>query len=306
MENRGIEFMFDYTIVKQRNFEFSVNFNASRNENIVVRLPDNYSLEYGNMLDNGNYKISIQPGRPIGGFLGYRYLGVYVDDSDAVVRDKEGNIVYAVDGITPMNMIHGGSSGYVYQGGDAKYNDRNNDGKIDELDIEYLGDLNPDIMGGGGFRIKYKNLVLNSFFHYKLGQEIINQTRMDTEKMYNHDNQSKAVNWRWRREGDVTHMPRALYNKGYNWLGSDRFVEDGSFVRLKTLSLSYVFPERACNKMNIRGLKVYSTAYNLFTWTNYSGQDPDVGAPSRPDSLPKDYSRTPPSRRIMLGINVSF
>lgn len=306
MENRGIEFMFDYTIVKQRNFEFSVNFNASHNENIVVRLPDNYSLEYGNMLDNGNYKISIEPGRPIGGFLGYRYLGVYVDDSDAVVRDKEGNIVYAVDGITPMNMIHGGSSGYVYQGGDAKYNDRNHDGKIDELDIEYLGDLNPNIMGGGGFRIKYKNLVVNSFFHYKLGQEIINQTRMDTEKMYNHDNQSKAVNWRWRREGDITHMPRALYNKGYNWLGSDRFVEDGSFVRLKTLSLSYVFTERACNKMNVKGLKVYSTAYNLFTWTNYSGQDPDVGAPSRPDSLPKDYSRTPPSRRIMLGINVSF
>ncbi len=66
---------------------------------------------------------------------------------------------------------------------------------------------------------------------------------MDTEKMYNYDNQSKATNWRWRREGDVTDMPRALYNEGFNWLGSDRFVEDGSYLSLKTLSLSYILPQ---------------------------------------------------------------
>lgn len=67
---------------------------------------------------------------------------------------------------------------------------------------------------------------------------------MDTEKMYNFDNQSLATNWRWRREGDVTDMPRALYNTGYNWLGSDRFVEDGSYLRLKSISLSYVFNKK--------------------------------------------------------------
>jgi hypothetical protein len=166
--------------------------------------------------------------------------------------------------------------------------------------------LNPDAMGGGGVRIKYKNFVLNSFFHFKVGQEIINQTRMDTENMYYHDNQSKAVNWRWRREGDVTHMPRALYLKGYNWLGSDRFVEDGTFLRLKTLSLSYNLDKKFCKKMGVKAVKMYSTAYNLFTWTNYSGQDPDVSPPSSPDKLPKDYSKTPPSRRLMLGINVTF
>ena len=247
------------------------------------------------MLDNGNYKIAIQPGQPMGGFYGYEFLGVYVDDDDAVVRDKNGAIIMGVDGFTPLKMIHGGTSGYVYQGGDAKYKDQNYDGKIDELDVVYLGDLNPDIMGGGGARLKYKNFVVNTFFHFKSGQKIINQTRMDTEKMYNHDNQSMATNWRWRSEGDSTHMPRALYNKGYNWLGSDRFVEDGSFIRLKTLSLSYIFDKKVCQKMNLKGLKVYATAYNLFTWTNYSGQDPDVSPPSRPDQLPKDYSRTPPS-----------
>lgn len=306
MENRGIELMIDYTVIKRKDFEFSMNFNSSRNENIVVRLPENYSLEYGNMLENGNYKISIQPGQAMGGFYGYEFLGVYPTDDDAIVYDKNGNIIYGVDGVTPLKMIHGGTSGYVYQGGDAIYNDRNHDGKIDELDITYLGDLNPSLMGGGGFRIKYKNVVLNSFLHYKIGHKIINQTRMDTENMYTHDNQSMATNWRWRSEGDITHMPRALYNKGYNWLGSDRFVEDGSFIRLKTVSLSYILGKNTCSKLNIKGAKVYATAYNLFTWTNYSGQDPDVAPPSRPDQLPKDYSRTPPSKRLMIGLNVTF
>jgi TonB-linked SusC/RagA family outer membrane protein len=306
MLNRGIEFMMDYTIIKKGDFELGFNFNVSRNENIVVRLPENYSLEYGDMLANGNYKINIQPGRPIGGFYGYRYSGVYVDDADAVVRDKDGNVIYSVDGETPMNMIMGGTSGYQFVGGDAKYEDRNHDGKIDELDVDYLGDLNPEFMGGSGLRIKYKGLVFNTFFHFKVGHDIINQTRIDTENMYRHDNQSKAVNWRWRREGDITHMPRALYNEGFNWLGSDRFVEDGSFIRWRTASLSYVFGKKTCQKLNVKGLRVYTTAYNLYTWTNYSGQDPDVAPPSRPDRLPKDYSRTPPSRSIMFGVNVTF
>lgn len=203
-------------------------------------------------------------------------------------------------------MIMGGPSGYVFEGGDAKYKDQNYDGKIDELDLVYLGDLNPDFMGGAGTRLQYKGFIFNTFFYYKVGQKIINQTRMDTEKMYNFDNQSLATNWRWRREGDVTDMPRALYNTGYNWLGSDRFVEDGSYLRLKSISLSYVFNKKATEWLNIRDMKLFFTAYNLYTWTNYSGQDPDVAPPSRPDSLPKDYSKTPPGRKYMLGLNITF
>jgi hypothetical protein len=306
MENRGIELSMDYTIIRRKDLQLNVNFNISRNENVVIRLPENYSMEYGNMLDNGEYKISIEPGQPIGGFFGYKYLGVYKNDADAIVRDKNGDPIYAIGSNVPMRMIHGGTSGYIYEGGDAKYADLNYDGKIDELDIVYLGDLNPKFMGGAGFRLQYKNLILNSFFYFKVGQKIINQTRMETENMYGNDNQSKATNWRWRREGDDTDMPRALYNRGFNWLGSDRFVEDGSYLRLKTISLSYIFEEKFCKKIGLSDLKLFATAYNLFTWTNYSGQDPDVSAPSRPDQLPKDYSKTPPSQRIMLGVNISF
>lgn len=306
MENSGFEFLIDYTIIQKKDFSFNMNLNISRNRNKVLRLPENYSLVYGNMLENGNYKISIVPGQPLGGFFGYQYLGVYKSDDDAIVRDKNGNPVYGLNIDYPLTMIMGGPSGYVFEGGDAKYKDQNYDGKIDELDIVYLGDLNPEFMGGTGTRIQYKGFIFNTFFYFKVGQKIINQTRMDTEKMYNFDNQSLATNWRWRREGDETDMPRALYNTGYNWLGSDRFVEDGSYLRLKSLSLSYVFNQKVTRWLNVNDVKLFATAYNLYTWTNYSGQDPDVAPPSRPDTLPRDYSRTPPSKKFMFGINLIF
>lgn len=306
MTNKGGEFMIDYTFVKRKDFSLNFNLNLSRNRNVVLRLPDNYALTYGNMLENGNYKISIQPGQALGGFFGYKYLGVYPTDADAIVRDKDGNPVYGINKDMPLDMIMGVSSGYVFEGGDARYQDVNNDGEINELDIVYLGDLNPQYLGGSGFKVQYKNFIVNTFFYFKVGQKIINQTRIDTEKMYNYDNQSIATNWRWRREGDITSVPRALYSKGYNWLGSDRFVEDGSYLRLKTLSLSYVVNPDFLKKMKIKEMRVYGTAYNLYTWTNYSGQDPDVAPPSKPDVLPKDYSRTPPSKRFMLGVNIKF
>ena len=306
MENRGYEFMVDYNIIRKKDFQLNFNLNISSNKNIVLSLPENYSLEYGNMLENGNYKISITPGEALGGFFGYEYLGVYASDADAIVRDKNGDPVYGLGSDEPLSMIMGGPSGYVFEGGDAKYKDQNYDGKIDELDLVYLGDLNPKLMGGTGFRIQYKGFTLNTFFYFKVGQEIINQTRMDTEKMYNYDNQSLATNWRWRREGDITDVPRALYNTGYNWLGSDRFVEDGSHIRLKTVSLSYQVKPALCQRLKVSDIKFFATGYNLYTWTKYSGQDPDVAPPSKPDELPKDYSKTPPSTKFMFGINLIF
>ena len=304
MLNKGWEVMFDARIIEAKNFTFSLNFNMSHNENIVLSLPENYSLESGNMLDNGNYKVKVVPGVPVGTFYGYKYEGVYVDENDIVVKDVNGNPVYDITGKKQLTMVQGANN-YEFEPGDAKYTDTNYDGVIDELDIEKLGDYNPILMGGLGPRVSYKNWTINCFFYYKIGQDIINQARMDTEKMYNYDNQSKATNWRWRSVGDITDVPRALYQKGYNWLGSSRFVEDGSYIRLKTVSVSYNFSNDVCKKLNLREMRIYGTAYNLFTWTNYSGQDPEVALP-KPTDLPKDGSRTPPSRRITVGLNVKF
>jgi len=306
LQNRGFESYLDYMIVDRDNFELSFNFNISHNENIILEYPENLSQEHGNMLDNGNFKISNMPGEAYGGFYGYHYLGVYSTTEDTYVRDAEGNLMYEIGEDTPMRMIHGGTSGYTYKAGDAHYEDRNHDGKIDELDLFYLGDTNPFLFGGFGPKVRIKGFTFNFFMYYRMGQEVINQTRMDTEKMYNYDNQSKATNWRWRSEGDVTDMPRALYNEGYNWLGSTRFVEDGSFVRLKSASITYSFPARLVKKANLQEFRIYLTGYNVYTWTNYSGQDPEVAMPTKPDELPKDYSRTPPSIRYTLGIDLKF
>jgi TonB-linked SusC/RagA family outer membrane protein len=305
MVNRGWEFMTDVRVVDKTNWKISFNLNLSANENLVLKMPENYKFETGDMLANGNYRISIVPGKPIGGFFGYEYLGVYKDYDELVAVDINGNQIYDING-TPLYMIHGGSSAYEFQPGDAKYKDQNYDGVINELDLTYLGDLNPDLMGGFGPRIEYRGIVLNAYFYFKLGQKIINQTKMDTEKMYDFDNQSKATNWRWRNPGDETDVPRALYNMGFNWMGSGRFVEDGSFLRLRTASLTYNFPETLCSKINFREIRIYATAYNLFTWTSYSGQDPDVAQPSTPSVLPKDISRTPPSKKVIFGVTVSF
>ena len=93
-----------------------------------------------------------------------------------------------------------------------------------------------------------RNLTLSSYYTYKLGQDVINETRMYSENMYSRDNQSTAVLRRWRKEGDVTDIPRALYAQGYNWLGSDRFVEDASFLRMRTLTVAYQLNLRLCRK----------------------------------------------------------
>jgi TonB-linked SusC/RagA family outer membrane protein len=307
MENRGWELLADITFVKGKRLNIQTSFNLSSNKNVVIQMPENYALEYGNMLSNGNFRINIEPGNSIGGFYGYKYLGVYKDNTELVAVDINGNQIYDIGDI-PLKMIHG--SGYVFQQGDAKYKDQNYDGVIDELDLVYLGDLNPNLMGGFGPRVAYTTkigeFVVNGFMYFKLGQKIINKTRIDTENMYYDDNQSLATNYRWRRPGDETDMPRALSGDGYNWMGSNRFVEDGSFLRLKTTSFSYRPSEEICKRLSLRELRIYVTAYNLFTWTRYLGQDPDVAQPSDPKQLPMDNSRTPPSKQIIVGLNITF
>jgi TonB-linked SusC/RagA family outer membrane protein len=315
MQNRGLELTIDYAIIKKEKFKLDLNLNFGKNQNMVLRIPDNYSVETGNPLVNGQYVMKVVPGDPLGGFYGYKYLGVYSKTSDAVATDKNGNPILGLDGFPlKMQMGNEGTDKYIFRGGDAKYLDVNRDGKIDKLDVVYLGDLNPAYMGGGQIRITYTSWTLSAFLNFKYGSKIINQTRMYAENMSGFDNQTKATNWRWRREGDVTNVPRAIWPgpggqapyTGYNWLGSDRFVEDGSFLRLKSASLTYNVPESFCKKMKLKDMKLYVTGYNLYTWTRYSGQDPDVAPPSKPDMLPVDNNLTPPSIRIMFSAFVSF
>ena len=128
--------------------------------------------------------------------------------------------------------------------------------------------------------------------------------RMNAESMYNNRNQSTAVNWRWRVEGDIAEIPRALYNEGYNWLGSDRFVEDGSFLRLNYSQLSYNFDQKLLKKWGLSSLSINLSAHNLFCITGYSGADPEVGYGGL--SVSYDNARTPRSRQFTLGVSAQF
>ena len=300
MTNKGIEVRFDYEIFRNKEWTVSVNANASRNVNKVDELPstwvyDNYSF------GNGNYALRIVEGAPVGAFYGYRYLGVYQNTNETYARDENGNVMYDWQN-NPITMKNG--TEVVYPG-DAKYEDINHDGVINENDIVYLGNANPKFYGGGGFQVRYKQLTLTTFFYGRYGQKIINRARINLENMRGTDNQSTAVLHRWRAEGDQTDIPRALYGMGYNYLGSDRFVEDASFLRLKTLSLSYNVPKKWLQKWSINKLNIFVTGYDLFTWTGYKGQDPEVSMPS-PTSLVQDNATTPVSRRFALGLNLDF
>jgi len=305
MNNHGWELMFVTDILKREQFKFDLNFNIAHNENRITEIPENFDFEYQAEADNGQYARRAIEGHPIGAFYGFRYLGVYPTDADAVAQDVDGNNIQDMGG-KPLYMRYGNADGYRFRGGDAIYQDINNDGLINELDIVWLGDSNPRFIGGFGSKLSWKNLIVTLFFHYRLGQDIVNMTKMNNENMYYRNNQSVSVLNRWRRQGDVTDIPRALYNQGYNWLGSDRFVEDGSFVRFKSASISYNFRKLAA-KIKLKEIKLHLMVYNLYTWTNYTGVDPEVPMLSNdPFFIGEDKADTPPPQSYILSLNIRF
>ena len=162
----------------------------------------------------------------------------------------------------------------------------------------------PKITGGFGFKLNFGRFSWNNQFNFRYGNKIINKARMDVENMYSNNNQSRAVNWRWRVEGDITEMPRALRQTGYNYLGSDRFVEDGSFIRLNYTQLSYSVDPKIIKKWGLSQLSLYLSANNLFVLTKYSGADPEVSYGSM--GIVTDGAKTPRSKSFTGGITITF
>lgn len=316
MDNNGWELNF-YTnrAIRGKDWSVDFNFNLSNYVNTIVELRDdilaNYNADYD--YTNGTYLSRIQEGNSYGSIYGFRYLGVYqyndyiegVQENAPVARDVNGNVFTDEEGNPlPMYFAYGKSNEYRFRGGDAIYEDINNDGNIDELDIVYLGNSNPKANGGFGSTVRYKNFSVTAFFNFRYGNKIVNMARMNAENMYYLNNQSVSVNWRWRKDGDVTEMPRALYNYGYNWLGSDRYVEDGSFLRMKYLTFNYSIPKAKLNKYKLQQVSFYLTINNLWVLTKYTGVDPEVGYGSFGVSV--DNSPTPRSKDATFGVSVTF
>lgn len=316
MDNNGWELNFySSRAIKRNDFSVDFNFNLSNYVNTIVELREdilaNYNADYD--YTNGTYLSRIQEGNSYGSIYGFRYKGVYqyndyipeVQENAPVARDGNGYVFTDEEGNPlPMYFAYGRSNAYQFRGGDAIYEDINKDGSIDELDIVYLGNSNPKVNGGFGSTIRYKNLSVTAFFNFRYGSKIVNMARMNAENMYYLNNQSVSVNWRWRKDGDATEMPRALYNYGYNWLGSDRYVEDGSFLRMKYLTFNYSIPKAKLERYKLQQVSFYLTINNLFVLTKYTGVDPEVGYGSF--GVSTDNSPTPRSKDATLGVSVTF
>ena len=320
MKNIGWEFNLNGNrIIKAGKFSADFNITFANNKNQITSMEETCLASLNNEFDrqNGSYLTRVELNRAMGSIYGFRYKGVYqysdytpdeipgVSGPNApVARDVNGIVVLDENNMTKPMMFCAGSVNYEFRGGDAIYDDVNYDGQINELDIVYLGSSLPKFTGGFGFRLTFGRLSLNNQFNFRYGNKIINSARMRAENMYSNNNQSRAVNWRWRVEGDITEIPRALYQHGYNWLGSDRFVEDGSFIRLNYTQLSYSLDPKIIKRWGLTQLSFYLSANNLFCLTKYSGADPEVGYGSM--GVVTDGAQTPRAKSFTGGITIQF
>lgn len=269
-----------------------------------------YSYDYlenlrrqGYVMD-GNEKIMIRDNNDLVDYLNNRFLPA--GKTAPIALNSEGKVITGSDG-KPLRMTYNSKDGgetYKFDGGDVIYEDVNHDGTINSLDMVYLGNSNPKFSGGFGFTFRYGNWSLRTNFVYRTGFKVVNFARMGVEKMYDTTNQSTAVNWRWRKNGDMTEIPRALYNYGYNWLGSDRYVEDASFLRFSYVSLSYDVPKKFLKSLGLNTLRFDLSGQNIFVWSKYSGTDPEHA--NNGWNFASDSSQTPRSKSFTLRMRIGI
>ena len=312
LQNKGWELSVSYTPIKTKDLSVSFVFNVAKEENAITELSEYADLDnFDDWSSNGAYITRIVAGQPRGAFYGYKYDGVYLNKDQTIAIGSDGKQITTTDengNTIPLYMKFGYPTiNYTFQPGDARYVDINSDGQINYQDIVYLGDYNPLFYGGLTPSIKWRNLSLNTVFHYRYGNNIVNAARMSLENMYGFDNQATSTLRRWHHEypnpeeAPVGLLPRALHAQGYNWLASDRFVEDGSFIRWKSFTLRYSFPRKLITQLKLQELYIYYTMQNVLLMTNYTGQDPEIRLGSF-----QDNARAPIPKSYMFGFNISF
>lgn len=305
LENRGWEVVVNFIPIRKENFSWNVTVNATRNRNRMLTMPERTADNaYKESYLNGVFESQLLEGSVIGGIYGFKANGVYATDADAVVRDFNGNVVYDADGL-PKKLKHSGVN--AFQGGDMIYEDINHDGVINDQDIVQIGDGNVGYYGTfrNGFEWRQWGLSVN--FYYSLGQDVINGQRYDLENMSSENNQATSILRRWRKQGDITDMPRAADYCVRNYAASSRWVEDASYLKLKELSLTYSLKREWLQKIRMSNLTFYATGMNLFTWSKYKGVDPEIGQnKGNLIKLGVDEGQTPNSARFTFGLRASF
>jgi TonB-linked SusC/RagA family outer membrane protein len=281
IENRGLEFSLQ-TRNLEGAFRWSTNVNMSLNRNKVTSLPKN--LLTNGHIQNGNFHI-LKEGLPIGVFYGWSFLGVYARDEDNT------------------NKLTNGANGAVFVGGDPIWKDVNNDNIIDQNDREIIGYAEPKYFGGISNDFSYKNFHLNVFFQYAVGNQIYNELNHQRNSIVRYNNLSTDALNRWREQGDQTDFPRLIRDdpKQSDSRVQSRWVEDGSYLKLKNVNLRYSFDSAWSKRIGLRKLDAFVTATNLVTWTKYTGFDPDVNSYSGL-RVGLDEGSYPQSRTFTFGL----
>jgi TonB-linked SusC/RagA family outer membrane protein len=261
IKNEGFELSVTAKPVVTRNWNVEVGASVGHYANKVTKLPDG---DYTSSV-YGDNNILTSVGNPVGLFYGYKTAGVFATDAEAKAAGKDGYL-YMEDNAGLSND---------FKAGDVHFIDQNNDDKISELDKVVIGDPNPDIYGNIFATINYKNLTLTMGWNYSLGNDVYNYQRSILNSGSTFYNQQVAEVAHWRYEGQQTDLPRLAYGDpiGNNRF-SDRWIEDGSYLRLKTLNLSYKVPVPGSWTW-LQGLTVWAQANNLLTFTKYLGSDPE-------------------------------
>jgi len=271
MENKGLEFSLNTRNIERKDFSWTTDFNISFNRNKVTKLSLQKVYYFANTSEaTSENVVRMTEGMPLGMFWGYISEGVDPETGDLIFKDLDRN------------------------------------GRITTSDKTYIGNPNPDFTWGMVNNLSYKGFNLNFLFQGSHGNDVYNASRYETEGMYNGMNQSTEVIRRWRIPGQITDIPRASTSTD-NLRASTRFVEDGSFLRLKSLTLSYDMKLPILKKWNISRIQPYFTAHNLFTLTDYKGFDPEVnqyGGSSTIQGI--DWGTYPHVKTFVFGLNIDF
>lgn len=294
VENKGVELSLTTENLTGA-FKWRTSANVGFNENKILRL-ENDTLDItssiGASLGAGNNIVGrARVGEPIGSFFGHRSHGVYASDET-----------------NTTGLRNNSATGYIFRGGDMIFADIDGNGVIDADDIVNIGRGFPVMQGGIVNDFAYKNFSLNIFLQYSYGNQVFNQTRAITDNMSAANRATRQVLRRWRQPGDVTDVPKAIAGADLaaNSRPSSRWIEDGSYMRIKTVTLAYDFPRQLIDRLHLRNVRVYATAQNLFTFTRYTGFDPEVNFSQNPLLFGVDLGTYPQARTLMLGLNVGF
>jgi TonB-linked SusC/RagA family outer membrane protein len=304
VRNQGLEFSISTINIKKPDFSWTSNFNISFNQSKVLELAENQeSLQSAIRWDSGWNNTTgyiAKLGMPLGLMYGYINDGVY--------NYSDFNRTVSGGYMLKDNIAANGNTRNLIQPGDVKYRDINGDLKVDANDYTVIGKGLPIHIGGFSNNFTYKNLDLNVFLQWSYGNDILNANRLWFEgaKGGSTMNQYASYTDRWSPSNQESTTPRA---KGYSGSAggySTHLIEDGSYLRLKTVSLGYNFNTKMLQKLKIRSIRAYVSGQNLITWTNYSGLDPEASAYQTALTPGFDYSTYPRARTYTFGTKISF